>query len=604
MIILVVASVLRIIGLDRTSLWVDELFTAVESNPNLSLGELKQSIITGDPHPPLYFVIVYLFFKVFGYTSFVLRLVSALMGIVGVYSVYLLGREMNGRKTGIYAAILTAVNYFAIYYSQEGRMYEMLFLTTTLAFLYLIRFIKNPSKKALFIYIVFSLLMIYSHLVAIFTLVGQYFIILYFIVKPYRCTRKKMTIFAVVSGIVTLLFYIPVIGIIMRNSGRASVWIPMPEWNVFAHYFRDFFGSSEMVIVAVAGLLLYYCLNLMKSDRAERYSVNPEEDKLVFGAIVFFSWISASIIFPWIYSYIKLPILVNRYFINLVPAVLTMAAIGLVQIRNVVIRHAIVSAIVVFSLADLVFVKRFYHNHDKTQFREVSEFILANNTQKEPVISRLGYYFPFYLSNGKADLTVVEKPLDQLVLEMMQDSTKIRPFWYADGHGNPYNLNTDQDDFLKQKFTVENELILYDAWTRHYIPGKHEKRIDISMFFPLKPENGDKIRCFVEKFDSSQSTIEVAGWGFLTEQPSLQSKITVLLIKGTKVQPLEMSNSLREDVTSSLGEGRFDLDNSGFSGKMDVAKLEAGIYEIGLFIENSQSGKRGLVLVGKSFEKK
>ena len=55
------------------------------------------------------------------------------------------------------------------------------------------------------------------------------------------------------------------------------------------------------------------------------------------------------------------------------------------------------------------------------------------------------------------------------------------------------------------------------------------------------------------------------------------------------------------DVTTYF-KSEFDLSNSGFNGTVDIATLEAGKYELGLYLTNKDSKKEGLVLTGKYVE--
>ena len=62
---------------------------------------------------------------------------------MGMVAIYLLAKELMNKKVALFSIALLAVNYFHIYYSQEARMYAMMFTTTVFAFYFLIRFIKN-----------------------------------------------------------------------------------------------------------------------------------------------------------------------------------------------------------------------------------------------------------------------------------------------------------------------------------------------------------------------------------------------------------------------------------------------------------------------------
>lgn len=76
-----------------------------------------------DVHPPLYFFVLSLWWRVVGDGEFVLRFPSALAGVVGVAVIYGLGRALAGRTVGLMAAAALSVSIFAISWSQEMRMY-------------------------------------------------------------------------------------------------------------------------------------------------------------------------------------------------------------------------------------------------------------------------------------------------------------------------------------------------------------------------------------------------------------------------------------------------------------------------------------------------
>lgn len=114
-------------------------------------------------HMPLY----YLYLKPFAqYSDTILRLTSLLPGIAAIPVMYLIGKEYS-RKTGIFAALITSVLPFLIYYSQEVRFYSLLFLASSLWLLFTIRLLKNYSKPNIIGYIISSLFIIFIHTLGI-----------------------------------------------------------------------------------------------------------------------------------------------------------------------------------------------------------------------------------------------------------------------------------------------------------------------------------------------------------------------------------------------------------------------------------------------------
>ena len=89
--------------------------------------------------PPLYYALAWVWTQLTGTGEFGLRSLSALAGVATVPVAYLLGAELRGRRTGITAAALVAVNPMLLWYSQEARGYALLALLTAIAALYFVR---------------------------------------------------------------------------------------------------------------------------------------------------------------------------------------------------------------------------------------------------------------------------------------------------------------------------------------------------------------------------------------------------------------------------------------------------------------------------------
>ena len=166
--ILLFGAILRFYHIDFQSIWLDEIHTMIEGNPKMPYKEFYDIMILREQMPHLYYLCVKCFSFIFGHTTFVVRTFSAIIGVIGIYAIYLLGKEIQDKKTGLIAAILLAVNYFHIWYSQEARPYGLLSLFVILSFYRLVVFIKKPSYKNALFYGLFSGLMINTHYCIIF----------------------------------------------------------------------------------------------------------------------------------------------------------------------------------------------------------------------------------------------------------------------------------------------------------------------------------------------------------------------------------------------------------------------------------------------------
>ena len=131
-IVLAVATALRIAALSQM-LWYDEAYTAILAR--MPLGQMVTAT-AGDVHPPTWYLIEIAFVRLFGMSEAALRLPSAILGVLAVWLTYRLAKSIipgPGEGCALVAASLMAVNPFAVYYSQEARMYALLMTAVLLA---------------------------------------------------------------------------------------------------------------------------------------------------------------------------------------------------------------------------------------------------------------------------------------------------------------------------------------------------------------------------------------------------------------------------------------------------------------------------------------
>lgn len=117
---------MRIAALGQESLWSDEYFT-LRTAGQPTLRDIIHTVLTIEPHPPLYFVLMHGWIALFGSTDEMLRLPSALAGIAAIPLMFLMMRRLlPGRPlAAVIAALLLAISPMHIYYSQEARSYTM-----------------------------------------------------------------------------------------------------------------------------------------------------------------------------------------------------------------------------------------------------------------------------------------------------------------------------------------------------------------------------------------------------------------------------------------------------------------------------------------------
>ena len=120
--------------------------------------------------PPLYYALAWVWTQLTGTDEVGLRSLSALAGVATVPVAYLLGVELRGRRTGIAAAALVAVNPMLLWYSQEGRGYALLSLLTAVAALYFVRALDRGRPADVTRWGIASALALATHYFAVFPL--------------------------------------------------------------------------------------------------------------------------------------------------------------------------------------------------------------------------------------------------------------------------------------------------------------------------------------------------------------------------------------------------------------------------------------------------
>ncbi len=161
--LVLLGALLRFYKLGEQSLWVDEILTLQAANIGESLG--FRDVFT-NIQGPLHALLIHFIAKL-STSEVALRSLSAVAGAGTIPLIYLLGRDMAGRRTGLVAATLFAMSPFSIWYSQEVRNYSSLILLSTVSTLAAWRIIAR-GDRAWVLYVVSVTLGLYSNLSAAF----------------------------------------------------------------------------------------------------------------------------------------------------------------------------------------------------------------------------------------------------------------------------------------------------------------------------------------------------------------------------------------------------------------------------------------------------
>jgi predicted membrane-bound mannosyltransferase len=143
--ITVLALTLRLIQLGTESICFDEEFSIRMAM--VPLGELLPKIRHEDFNPPLYYLILHGWMRWFGDSEWILRLFSALCGILSIPVAYRLGKDLLGKTVSLWATFLMAISVYHIYFSQQIRGYTLFALLTWISMILFFRLLESPSYQ-------------------------------------------------------------------------------------------------------------------------------------------------------------------------------------------------------------------------------------------------------------------------------------------------------------------------------------------------------------------------------------------------------------------------------------------------------------------------
>jgi mannosyltransferase len=255
--LVVLAAALRLSTLGLQSFWFDEAFTPVHVlHP--SLFKTLDSITKTENSPPLWYIVEWVSYRLFGTSEWALRLPSALAGIAMVPVAWGIGRELSGRATAIATAAIVAVSPIFVWYSQEARVYGLYALASGILILCFLRLLERPGDRGrLIAFAVAGIFALLTHYFTAFLLIGMG---LWLLARPE--TRRAAIAPLAAIGVAGLAL----LPLISSQGGRNTSWIgnwPLKErLEAIPQYFLTGYNGKPLghgVELLVALPLLAVC---------------------------------------------------------------------------------------------------------------------------------------------------------------------------------------------------------------------------------------------------------------------------------------------------------------------------------------------------------
>ncbi|MET1411622.1 glycosyltransferase family 39 protein [Roseibium sp. HPY-6] len=428
--VLLIAAVVRFYDLDRTSLWYDEAASWSQSNGTLT--ELL-TLVASDNYPPLHNIVLWLTIPVIGDSETALRLPSAALGLIAVGLVYLVGKLLQGRETGLLAAALLAVSPLHIWYSTEARMYALLAACGLAFLLATLKVLQRPSRRWFAALVFTGAGFLYSHIYALFGFASVGAVCGIVALVEVHKTRKPFTSNAFVASLAmggSVVLFLPWLYLLFqraRSVADEGFWIAYPNLQFLETLVFSLSGSIVLFWL-LAGLgLLGAALSFFKPISEQ---LNPALNKQA--VLVCFAYTLGPPLLAYLYSILLQPILFDRYLIAAWPGLIVLAAMGATRLAPRTASIALIGAAVYLTYPQLSFTLT---NKIRPEWRTITTFFKENRAPGDRLLLYKGFSAPVlsYYLRGKGGFEAVEDVEELSVLTKTERSGKT---WLLLVHSN------------------------------------------------------------------------------------------------------------------------------------------------------------------------
>ena len=373
--IIFLGSVLRLYNLNFDDLWYDEILSFWVASPHHSLLESYEIHNRTEPNTFSYHFILKIIYNFFGYDFNYLRYLSAIFGILSIFLTLIISKLLNFDSVKNFFVFLISLNIFLISYSQEGRVYSILFFFSFLSFIYFVKALdQGEKKKDLFLFFLFTLISIYLHPFA-FIILFSYcsFLILKYLFD--KISFNKLNYYIIAIFLFSFLFYYFYF-ISLNHSNSDHYWISNPDFGFYTNFFfSTFFGSRLMGAVFLVTLLTL----LIK----EKYLFKELNIITVFLITIILAYF-----LPILFGYIYKPVLISRYIIFIIIPILLLISFLTSKVINKKIRYFLICFLVAITIAN--------HFTEQTFKQFINERVPSKPEYRKAVFHISNSDFQFY----------------------------------------------------------------------------------------------------------------------------------------------------------------------------------------------------------------
>lgn len=393
--IILLGLILRVISLNQ-SLWLDEAISAIAAR-DFSYSGIIFDFLKIDNHPPLFYLALKLWGQIFGFVDTNLRILSVLLGLAVIPTVYKISLNLlRDKRRSLAAAFLTAASPLLIYYSHEVRMYMLITFLTSLQILIFSEILKKEAIWKWILFSAVSCLLFFSDYITIFLF--PVFLIYPLIFKKARLLKRVLL--SLVPLFILFVFWYPFFSRQLAiNKNLIDIF---PGW-------KEIIGGATFKNLAVFWMkivlgrisfepkILYYTLVAVFSIPLLAGLHSAFKDRMKNMLLIL--WFLIPVVLGFSVSFI-IPVFNYFRFIYVVPALLILTTIGIFKYSTTV-RYIILAAVV---LGNIIGLSIYYldPSQQRENWKQVVDFIEKAAGENDLIVFEFHEPFApyrFYSSN-------------------------------------------------------------------------------------------------------------------------------------------------------------------------------------------------------------
>ncbi len=454
LIICFLGIVLRIYNLEVKGLWMDEIHSTVGTDPDKTIGEVYE--YCKQDQPPVFFMLLHWWFKMFSYNDIYGRLLAVLTGMLGILSMYFLGKELKNNRVGLMASFLTMINYFHVDHSRQIRFYPLVFLFSSLSYLFFIRALKRKRPIDFILYSLFTAALLNTHYFGI-VVFGTQFILFIVIILWKRITDIKFILYSLLSGVMVGLSFLHWLPVVLSDLEIPQFHAQVLHWyspfEFYYIYFRDAVTCSICAVLSFLAIREMYFQMKLRSTRIED--------------VVLLGWVGLGFLIPVLYSVLRMPILEFKYSFIVVPAIIVLVALGFDTLKREMLKTYIIPILFFTFINNALFVRSIYYvPYPPEQWREVTREVIKTDKSNQYVFSEYAWYYRYYFKINKA----INQPLEPAFADFDAIISSANSLWVLKSLRFPdRGLSQEQQKKVDLHFALVKEINFTDMNAKHYV---------------------------------------------------------------------------------------------------------------------------------------